>query len=43
MDRLIDLQDSRMLALEQEFEVELKTLQQVLNERVHVLKDSVAC
>lgn len=30
MDRLIDLQDSRLLALEQEFEMELKTLQQVL-------------
>lgn len=29
MDRLIDLQDSRLLNLEQEFEVELKTLQQV--------------
>ncbi|CAM9769764.1 unnamed protein product, partial [Ectocarpus sp. 13 AM-2016] len=27
MDQLIDLQDSRLLALEQEFEVELKTLQ----------------
>lgn len=29
MDQLIDLQDSRLLALEQEFEVELKTLQKV--------------
>lgn len=27
MDQLIDLQDSRLLALEQEFEVELQTLQ----------------
>lgn len=30
MDRLIDLQDSRLLALEQEFEMELSTLQKVL-------------
>ena len=29
MDQLIDLQDSRLLALEQEFEVELQTLQKV--------------
>lgn len=29
MDQLIDLQDSRLLALEQEFEVELKALQRV--------------
>lgn len=29
MDHLIDLQDSRLLALEQEFEVELQTLQKV--------------
>lgn len=29
MDRLIDLQDSRLLALEQEFEMELSTLQKV--------------
>lgn len=29
MDQLIDLQDSRLLALEKEFEVELKTLQRV--------------
>lgn len=32
MDRLIDLQDARLLALEQEFEVELKTLQRVRRE-----------
>lgn len=29
MDQLIDLQDSRLLTLEQEFEVELQTLQKV--------------
>lgn len=29
MDKLIDLQDSRLLALEQEFEMELSTLQKV--------------
>ncbi|CAN0502218.1 unnamed protein product [Discosporangium mesarthrocarpum] len=29
MDSLIDLQDSRLLALEQEFEVELHALEQV--------------
>ena len=29
MDKLIDLQDSRLLALEQEFEAELETLQGV--------------
>lgn len=33
MDQLIDLQDSRLLALEQEFEVELQTLQRVRRRR----------
>ncbi|CAM9554394.1 unnamed protein product, partial [Choristocarpus tenellus] len=39
MDRLIDLQDSRLLALEQEFEVELKTLEQEIEvERELIVK-----
>ncbi|CAB1120728.1 unnamed protein product [Ectocarpus sp. CCAP 1310/34] len=43
MDQLIDLQDSRLLALEQEFEVELKTLQrEFAEERNHVVKQHAA-
>ncbi|CAM9440632.1 unnamed protein product [Ectocarpus sp. 8 AP-2014] len=43
MDQLIDLQDSRLLALEQEFEVELKTLQkEFAEERKHVVKQHTA-
>ncbi|CAN0084514.1 unnamed protein product [Ectocarpus sp. 12 AP-2014] len=43
MDQLIDLQDSRLLALEQEFEVELKTLQwEFAEERKHVVKQHAA-
>lgn len=43
MDQLIDLQDSRLLALEQEFEVELKTLQkEFAEERKHVVRQQAA-
>lgn len=43
MDQLIDLQDSRLLALEQEFEVELKTLQkEFAEERKHVVRHHTA-
>eukprot|EP00903_Cladosiphon_okamuranus_P009369 g8933.t1 len=43
MDQLIDLQDSRLLALEQEFEVELQTLQkEFAEERKHVVRQHAA-
>ncbi|CAM9504932.1 unnamed protein product [Laminaria digitata] len=43
MDRLIDLQDSRLLALEQEFEMELSTLQkEFAEERKHVVRQHAA-
>lgn len=42
MDRLIDLQDSRLLALEQEFEVELKTLQQVQPQAMAIILSDIA-
>eukprot|EP00904_Undaria_pinnatifida_P001782 jgi/Undpi1/11604/HiC_scaffold_30.g13899.m1 len=43
MDKLIDLQDSRLLALEQEFEMELSTLQkEFAEERKHVVRQHAA-